>query len=174
MGFFQPLNILECEITTSSKSTLMSAKNFSSGKALASIRTSYGKNAISIFMAEVLYRSMSEGIEEDGVFDWCEKQIMLLDALEGNYANFHLYFLLDYAAAMGFSPSSENLLPFMDSDAKQVGDMLHLTMPEAMLVPLSGGHRSEICAKILRYLEFHLEVPLNIRSLPILGELFEI
>lgn len=172
MAFFQPLNILECELVPNPKSSMSSARNFASAKALGALRGSPAKNAISIFIAEVLYRSLSEGANESGLFDWCIKQIVTLDAIEGNYSNFHLYFLLEYASSMGFSPSTETLLPFMDSDASLMREFIRADMPQAMLIPLSGERRSEICAKILRYLEFHLEVPLNIRSLAILGELF--
>ena len=41
-----------------------------------------------------------------------------------------------------------------------------------MMMPLSGARRSAIAESLLRYLSAHLEVPLNIRSLSILGELY--
>lgn len=171
MPFFQPLSILDCDIADNPKSTLKNAKNFSDAHVLTGIRSSYGKNAISMFMAEVLYRALREGVEEPGLFEWCEGEIMLLDALEGNYANFHIRFLLDFAAAMGFSPSYEALLPFLEDSAAAARDFLQCDAADAMVIQLTGAKRSELCARLLKYISFHLETNLNIKSLEVLQEI---
>ena len=41
-----------------------------------------------------------------------------------------------------------------------------------MLIPLSGADRNKIAEDILRYLEFHTESSINVRSLRVLHELF--
>lgn len=171
MAFFQPLNILDCEISSNPKSSLARASGFASAHPLTGIRSSYGKNAISMFMAEVLFRAVREGIEENGLFEWMEREILLLDALDGNYANFHIRFLLDFAAAMGFSPSMEALMPFLENSSAVAGRFLSCDTADSMLIPLSGRERSELCAKLLKYLEFHLESALNVRSLAVLQEI---
>lgn len=170
-AFFQPLNILDCEIAANPKSSLFRASAFQSAHPLAGIRSSYGKNAISMFMAEVLFRALREDADESGLFEWMESEILLLDALEGSYANFHIRFLLDFAAAMGFSPSMEALLPFMEECGAAAGTFLRCSPADSMLVPLNGTQRSFLCTRLLKYLEFHLESKLNIRSLAILQEL---
>ena len=172
ISFFQPLNILECMVSANPKSSLSAASKFHSRKALNGLRSSYGKGAISMFLAEVLYRSIREGMKDDGLYDWCIQEILLLDSLEGDFANFHIRFLLDYAAASGFGADYDKLLPFMEEDAADIAKFLRCSWAEAMFIPLKGGQRSTICRKLIRYLEFHLEVPLNIRSLSVLGELF--
>lgn len=171
MPFFQPLSMLDCEITENPRSQLYNASAFSDAHPLVGLRSSYGKNAISMFMAEVLYRALREGVEEPGLFEWCEKEIMLLDALEGSYANFHICFLLDFAAAMGFSPSYDALLPFLEDSAAVAHEFLQRNATDAMLLPITGTRRSELCARLLKYLECHLEAPLNIRSLAVLQEI---
>lgn len=172
MPYFQPLNILTCDIAENPKSQLFSAKNFSEAVPLSGIRCSMGRNAISMFMAEVLYRATREGTEEPGLYEWCRQEILILESLRSDYANFHILFLLDFAAAMGFSPSFENLLPFMDEKAADIRTLLGGNFAESMLVPMNGEKRNDICAKLLSYLEFHLETPLRIRSLSVLAELF--
>lgn len=172
MPYFQPLNILACDIADNPKSQLYSAKNFSEAEALTPIRMSMGRNAISMFMAEVLYRATREGTEEPGLYEWCRQEILLLGSLQSDYANFHILFLLDLAAAMGFKPSMENLMPFMDDKTSDIRLLLSGNFAESMLIPMNGEKRNEICARLLRYLEFHLETPLRIRSLSVLSELF--
>ena len=171
MAFFQPLNILDCEISPNPKSSLFKASGFASAHSLTGIRSSYGKNAISMFMAEVLFRALREETGETGLFEWMEGEILLLDALEQSYANFHIRFLLDFAAAMGFSPSMDALMPFLEDSCTVAGEFLRSGVADSMLIPLNGRERSQLCAKLLKYLEFHLESALNIRSLSVLQEL---
>lgn len=171
--FFQPLNILDCEIAENPKSSLFGAGSFFSAHPLTGIRGNYAKNAISIFVAEVLFRAIHEGSQDSGLYDWCVSEILLLDALEKDFANFHIRFLMDFAAALGFSPSLEALLPFMDNAATVAAEMVSGNFADSMLVRLSGAQRNELCARILKYIESHIESPLNIRSLQVLGELFQ-
>ena len=171
MPFFQPLSILDCDTSDNPKSSLRNAKNFSDAHTLAGIRSSYGKNAISMFMAEVLFRAVREGSDEPGLFDWCESEIILLNELEGNYANFHIRFLLDFAAAMGFSPSFEALAPFLDGNMAIAREFLQCSAADAMLIRLNGDGRSELCERLLKYLSFHLELSLHIKSLDVLREI---
>ena len=173
MALFLPLNILEADITENPKSTLWSARNFSSRTPLSGIRDSVYKNAMTMFMAEVLFRVLKEGAVEEGLFDWCCGQILTLDAIERDYSNFHLLFLLGLASALGFRPQFEALLPFVESRRPvEIKKLLTLPPGEALLVPLTGEVRTAICEDILRYLSFHCEAPINIRSLPVLRELF--
>lgn len=173
IAFFQPLALLDCTVTENPKSQLMSAGSFSSAAPLSGIRDSAIKNAMSMFMAEVLLRCLREGVEENGIFDWCQGEILLLDAMKADYSNFHIRFLLDLASALGFSPSYEDLLPFMEDSAAKMLCIIQKDKASSMLVPLSGKERSTICERLLKYLEFHLETAVHIRSLDILRELFQ-
>ena len=49
---------------------------------------------------------------------------------------------------------------------------LGATFSESMLIPLSGADRNAIAEELVHYLEFHTELPLNIRSLKVLRELY--
>lgn len=172
-AFFQPLNILDCSTTRSPKSSLISASDFSSAVSLNGIRNSYSKNAISIFMAEVLFRSLHEGFLDDGLFDWCAAQIMVLNAMERDFSNFHIRFLMDLSSTLGFKAGFEDLLPYMENSTDVATRMADGDFAEAMLLGMNGEQRTRLCANILKYLENHLETPLHIRSLPILNELFQ-
>lgn len=171
MPFFQPLNILDCDVAENQKSRLYRVSSFVNVAPLAGIRSSYGKNAISMFISEVLYRALREDMNDSGLFVWCQEEILLLDALQADYANFHIRFLLDFAAAMGFSPSYEALLPFLDDNASLAGEFLRRDAADSMLIPISGVRRSDLCVRLLKYLECHLEAPLKIRSLAVLQEI---
>lgn len=172
MSLFLPLNILEADVTDSGKPGLLPVKNISIGRPLMGIRNNLFKNTMTMFLSEVLYRVVKEGTAEPGLYEWCERQIMLLDAMETDFSNFHLRFLLELSIALGFSPQSEDLRPFLGDNQLFIEQFMSTSFAESMLMPLSGILRNEICEGVLRYIEYHLESTLTINSLKVLRELF--
>ena len=172
MAMFQPLSVLDAEIKENPRSDLWRVHALSASHPLTGIRTSAAKNAMTLFMSEVLYRTVRDGAREEGLFEWCERSILTLDALEGDYANYHLRFLLEFAAALGFSPSLEDLMPFAGERLGELRALLQSDFGACMLIPLNGETRSEIAEILLRYLGYHTETRIEARSLRVLRELF--
>jgi DNA repair protein RecO (recombination protein O) len=127
---------------------------------------------MTMFLSEVLYRVVKEGISETGLYEWCERQILLLDAMESDFSNFHIRFLLELTIELGFSPKVEDLRPFLGDNQSVIEKFMSISFAESMLMPLSGSLRNEICEGVLRYIEYHLESTLTINSLKVLRELF--
>lgn len=171
-ALYLPFSILNAEVIENRKSDLWRLRGISAVHALDGIRASADKNAITLFMSEVLYRAIQEGAVEDGLFDWCEKSILTLDALQGDFANYHLRFLMELAGALGFSPGFDSIAPFAGENLQIISALLSADLPSFMVYPLSGARRSAIAETLLRYLSAHLEIPLNIRSLAVLSELY--
>lgn len=172
MSLFLPLNILEADIQESSKTTLFTAKNLSARYPLSGIRGNLYKNSMTMFMSEVLFRVLKESVYEHGIYEWCEKNILFLDAVETDFSNFHIRFLLELTVALGFSPESRDLRPFVGEHFPIVDRFMKESFAESMLIPLSGKVRNELAEEILRYIEFHTESALNVNSLKVLHELF--
>ena len=174
-GLLSPLNILEgvAAVNPASSSAMMSVGSLATSYRLPELRGNLYKASISMFMSEVLFRALRDGANEDGLYDWCVKKILLLDAVQGNFSNFHLLFLLELAGVLGFRPSFADISPFVLTDELPVAEqLLQLDFEEAMLVPMTGSVRSSLIDSFLRYIETHLEYPLNIRSAAVLKELF--
>lgn len=172
MAMFLPLNILEAEVTENLKSDLWHARNFVSVSPLNGIRSDMRKNTMTLFMSEVLYRVVKDQTNEDGLAQWLKGQILTLDALESDFVNFHLMFLLGLCAALGFDPDVAGLAPFADKRLVQLEALLRLPFTEALLMPLSGIDRNAIAESILRYIEYHTESAVNVRSLAVLREIY--
>lgn len=172
MSLFMPLNILEAEVSSNPKSELWFARGFTCLSPLNGIRGNIYKNTMTLFMGEVLFRVVRELEPEDGLADWLKGQILTLDALQGDFSNFHLLFLLGLCSALGFSPGMEDLAPFAGERYDSVRDLLTLSFEEALLVPLNGAARNEIAESILRYISHHTESSLNVRSLAVLRDIF--
>ena len=171
-SLFLPLTVLEADITESSRSKLYTARNLSSKYPLNGIRGNMFKNSMTLFMSEVLYLAVKEGCNEQGLYEWCEKSIQLLDSIESDFSNFHIRFLLELAIALGFSPEAQDLRPFTGDHFPIVERFIQDSFAESMLIPLSGQVRNEIAEEILRYIEFHSESAVNVNSLKVLRELF--
>ena len=171
-ALFQPLSILSGVYTENTKSELWRIGSLKAECPLLGVRTSVGKNAMTMFLGEVLFRALRDGVNEEGLYEWLRGSLLTLDALAGDWANFHLRFLLELCGALGFSPTIQDLAPFVGERYDQVHKLLTLSYTESLLLPLSGEMRNEIAGMLLDYLGFHLEMNLNIRSLRVLRELF--
>ena len=172
MSLFLPLNIIEAEVVQSTKSSLYTARGLSSACPLMGIRSSILKNSMTMFISEVLYRAVKEGYAEQGLYDWCRKSIVMLDAMEADFSNFHIRFLLELAVVLGFSPQAEDLKHFTGQNHHLVSGFMKVSFAESMLIPMTGAVRNELAEGILKYIEYHTESAINVNSLKVLRELF--
>ena len=172
MSLYLPLNILEATVTENPKSSLWNMGKISARFPLFGIRDNLYKNMITLFMSEVLLRTVKEGAQEEGLYDWCVRSVLTLDSLMSNFANFPVRFLLELSEALGFRPELEDVAPFAGEQLGAMQAFLSSDFAEAMLVPLSGEARNTLSDSLLRYLEFHTESAINVRSLKVLRELF--
>lgn len=172
MSLFLPLNILEADVVENPRSDLWSIKNIHALNALNGIRGNLHKNTMTLFLAEVLFRTLQEGANENGLYEWCVGSILTLDALPADFANFHIRFLLELSGAMGFRPSFQDIAPFAGDKAVILKPFLETSFSESMLIPLSGEVRNSLCEILIRYLEFHTEQPIRVKSLDVLRELY--
>jgi DNA repair protein RecO (recombination protein O) len=171
-ALFLPLNILEAEVLENPKSELWSIRNIQARDTLNGIRSNLHKNTMTLFLSEVLFRALREGAGEEGLYEWCVGSILTLDALQADFANYHIRFLLELAGALGFRPSFVDIAPFAGENAPLLKPFLESGFSESMLIPLSGRERSTLCEVLLGYLEYHTEQPLRVKSLAVLRELY--
>lgn len=170
-ALFAPLNILEAEIVVNPKSDLWRAHAFSVVNPLNGIRMDVRKNTVALFISEVLYRTLKDSDADDGLFEYLQKSILLLDSMEEGWSNFHLRWLLDYCSVLGFSPCAEDMAPFAGEQMSNIAKLLETPFAQSMMVPLTGADRSLIAEAILLYISCHFEYQINVRSLKILREL---
>ena len=66
----------------------------------------------------------------------------------------------------------DDIAPFAEKHLVQLKPFLTATFSESMLLPLRGEERNALCEDLLRYLEYHTESSINVRSLAVLREVF--
>ena len=173
MALFMPLSLLEGEVIENSKSDLWRLSEVCASVPLNGIRGDVRKNTMTLFLSEVLLRTLRDGANEPGLFDWCCRSILTLDAMESDFSNYHLRFLLEFAGALGFSPSLEDLMPFCGEHLEVVRSLLRSSAAESMLIPMSGAQRNAVAALLLDYIGYHIDSPIQVRSLAVLRELYK-
>ena len=171
-ALFLPLSIIDAEIIENPKSDLWRAGGISAVYPLNGLRSDMMKNAVSLFVSEVLFRTLRDGVYEDGLYAWVEHSILTLDSLGREYIpNFHLRFLLEFCSALGFLPSASDLAPYAGEQYSNIRGMLELPLAESLLLKLSGNDRNAMASSILQYLSAHTESAINIRSLSVLHDI---
>ena len=171
-SLLMPLSILEAEVTDTPKSELKTLRSCSARTPLNRIRGNLYKNSMTMFLSEVLFRTLREGAIEDGLVDWCVGSILTLDALESDFANFPIRFLAELAGCLGFRPTLEDIAPFSQERTALLAPFLQGSFGDSMLAPLNGATRNLLCEDLIRYLEFHTEQAIRIKSLSVLRELY--
>lgn len=74
---------------------------------LSSLPFDVRKSTISLFMAEVLYRLIRESEANEPLFDFVCRSVVQLDRMTEGISNFHLWFLVQLSAYLGFYPGNE-------------------------------------------------------------------
>ena len=96
----------------------------------------------------------------------------MLDAMETDFSNFHIRFLLELAVVLGFSPQVEDMRQFAGEHYHLAASFMKASLAESMLIPMTGVVRNELAEGILKYIEYHTESAINVNSLKVLRELF--
>lgn len=102
---FQSLNIIEFEAYNSVKSKLETIKTSSLILENQNLNFSIIKNALTFFVAEIIHLSLKEANPNKELFDYLFNQIHLLkNSKDEDLAEFHLYFMIEFAEHLGLAP----------------------------------------------------------------------
>ena len=102
---FQPLNTIEFEAYNSPKSKLETIKNSSLILENQSLNFSIIKNALTFFVAEVVHLSLKEANPNKELFNYLfNKTFLLKNSQDEDLAEFHLYFMIEFAEILGSAP----------------------------------------------------------------------
>lgn len=195
-ALLQPMSVVEFEGYQGRYSSLHSMRDTRNALVLKSLPFDSSKSAISLFMAEVLYRLVREETPNLPLFDFVSSSVEALDAIDGSnrgaIANFHLWFLVRLSEFLGFYPGGE----YSDGSVFDVAEgvfceqvpqhgnymcaassatlnaMMTLEGDGLGQVKLTGQARSQFVGDLLNFIGFHFDMVHNINSLKILQEVF--
>lgn len=109
-ALFQPLTLLDI-ISANSKGELRYLKEASVEYAYKSIPFEINKNAIVLFVCELLSKSIQDSETDTELFAFIHNAMTHLDDAESNYADFPIKFLIELSRHLGFAPNTSNYRP---------------------------------------------------------------
>ena len=145
-GKYSPLSIVQ--LTTDARSIRTAQLTFVPTSTL----TDPYKRTIALFISEILYHVLRHPMPDEPMFDFLTQSVIALDQTD-QPQNFHLQFLVDFAAKLGFA------LP--ESAIRCTTD------------PVTRKARQEALQALCNYFSEHVETFQTPRSLDVLMEVFD-
>ena len=191
-AFFQPLSLVEIEIQYFQNKDLQSLKDIAIPHPLHSLHTNVYKNAIVLFIGEMLYRSLRDGEPDEQLFNFASQSIELLDTMNDGFSNFHLLFTAHLSKYLGFFPENlySELTPFFNAKtasfefgrsvhsidrqtSKLFSDILTADFTDIGSLTLNKQFRTTILETIINFYLLHLPGMKEIKSLEVLKAVFD-
>lgn len=191
-SMLQPMFPLEFEGISTPHSQMDRMKDIRMAYPLGSLPFDVRKSTIALFMAEVLYKLIKEVEPNSPLFDFVINSVVALDSMEEGISNFHLWFLMQMSAFLGFYPANEyaggdffdivegSFTPLAPShnmvinrsNTELLARLMECQPCELAEIKLVRGQRADFLAAMLHYFGYHLDTVNKIQSLKILSEVF--
>ena len=191
---FQPAALLELVAYHNQFTNLQRIKEYKWAYLFQSLFSDVRKNAVALFMVELIYKCLKEPEENADLFYFIEDALMHLDvANEKVAANFPLFFAVHLSFFFGFRISNEfsEALPYLDleegifvsnqpshpnylqdKEAEITSYLLKISQPEDLSeLALNGEFRRRLLSAYEMYYAFHIPDFGSLKTLPVLREI---
>lgn len=110
-AFFQPLTLITLESRIKAGRDLQFMTELAVDVPFQSLHQHVQKNAIVIFISELLNKTVVEASPNPPLFEFVHHSLQWLDLQAGKFADFHLYFMVELSRFLGFYPSTQHYVP---------------------------------------------------------------
>jgi len=193
-ALLQPLSILDMEVEHLNNRDIQRIKEAKPDLTITQLHYHPAKNAIALFLSEVLYRIIQEREANRSLFDYLYQSIQWLDISNDGIANFHLAFLLQLSGYIGIHPNEKTYKTghFFDlsngvftetlpehnnylspKDSFIFERLLRINFENMSLYTFTRQERTNIIRHIIEYYRLHLSDFPEIKSLTIMQSLFD-
>jgi DNA repair protein RecO (recombination protein O) len=192
--FFQPSSILEMQVYHSELKNLQRIKDLSWSYLYRNILSDVTKNAVALYMVELLQKCLKQPEPNSDLFHFCETAFLQLDSSDIEItANFPLYFCMQLALFFGFRLQNNysdernlfncregnfanKILPndyFVEAGISyHISRLLKVSQPSDLLeIKLNKNIRKTILYALENYYAFHIPEFGVMKTLPVLHEL---
>lgn len=189
-AYFQPLTQLEIVANHRNKGTLETLREAKVSYHYQTLYADMAKNAMTLFLAELLGNSIREEERNDDLFQFLEASLQWLD-IHKEVANFHLYFMLSLTRYLGFYPdiyqidkpyfdlmegeftATESLNPMLKGENIYfLKSFLGINFDAIHTIKMKKTNRQDLLKSLILYFELHLQGFRKPRSLAVLNEVF--
>ena len=193
-ALIQPLSVIEMEVEHLNNRDFQRIKEVKQGLTVTQLHIHPVKNALSLFLSEVLYRIIQEKEPNRPLFDYLYRSIKWLDIADKGIANFHLTFLLQLSTYLGIHPNGgsykkgcffdlrngvfSEYLPdhnnYLNKEDSVVFErLLRINYENMALFAFTRHERAGIIRHIIEYYRLHLTDFPEIKSLTVMQSLFD-
>lgn len=190
--FFQPLTILEADLTRSPLQQLAQIKDARLAHPYSSLPFDGAKLSLGFFIAEFLIYATRDVRVEPLLYDFIENNLIWLDSTDRGIVNFHLMFMMRIIRFLGFQPDtdaySENAFfdlregcfspyaplhkDFLKPEEAQLMMLLmRMTPSNIHLFKLTRAERNRITDLCLHFCRLHIPQFGEMKALQVLREL---
>lgn len=152
------------------------------------------KSSILFFLAEVLSHALRTNERDEFLFQFLQESIMRLEVMERGVNNFHIAFLVRLSSFLGFDPnvydwSDAHYFDFRQAEytsqkplhAQYVGHyqadflktLCRINYRNLAYFRFSKAERKELLDRIIEYYSIHIQDFGDLKSLPVLHEIFD-
>ena len=178
MALFQPLTLLDMEVYSKPGKGLNRISELKCYFPYQHIPFDIAKSSIALFLSEVLNKVLKEEEANPILFQFLEDSLQFLDTCQENFENFHIQFLWNLTAFLGFSPSNgSEFYQQLALNRSEYGRPDHLEVLDRLIqsdygtpIVMTKNQRKELLGALIRYYQLHVESFGDLRSLQILQE----
>lgn len=194
MSLFQPLSILDMVVYEKEGRDIQNVKEVKAHLLYKSIPYEIKKSSMTIFLNEVILKSIREEEKNLNIFEFIYQSLLFLDEIDNNYQNFHLWFMTHFTRFLGFKNASNYDAQKQNIFDLQEGRFCSIPLPDSISIqpPLSQKFheiqndkqfgssvifdrtkRMNLLLKLQQYYQFHLPGFSDLKSLGILMEVMD-
>jgi DNA repair protein RecO (recombination protein O) len=189
---FLPLSLIEITASYHPGKEMQQLKEVRILSSLTSIYTHPIKNALTLFTAELLFKTLRQPEPEMHIYDFLEQTVLFLEQNDTKTVNFHLIFMIKLSGYLGFEPNQEEMSAryfdlmngvfltnkpmhshFLSIEMSTLFcNLLHLSFESGNKLILSREKRSELLNVLIEYYKLHIPDFHGLNSVSVLHEVF--
>lgn len=175
MALFQPLSLLEMEIYHKDGQEIHQIKEYKTSVVYQSIPFNQNKSAVTIFLAEILTKTLKDTHSNEYLLQFLFDSFTEFDLKKTDYQNFHLYFLMNLSAFLGYSVSNakEFAVELPVNLTSREFEILDKLINNENIV-IQNLERRVVLEKIMIWYKTHFDGLGKINSLEVLQEVFDV
>jgi DNA repair protein RecO (recombination protein O) len=193
INLLQHLSLLDMEVYIKQSRDLQRIREIRLYENFGAIPYDPVKNAVALFISEILYRTLHEQEANHPLFSYLINSVRILDLAEEGFASFHLIFMVGLARYLGFAPKNNysDSRQFFDicnaeftaekplhqwfiapESARYLSEVMGCSFDDMKRLKYNSKTRNILVSSILDYYRYHIQSMGEVKSFSVLREIF--
>lgn len=191
-ALFQPLSHIDLTSYSYKNNSLKVLKESKTFFHFENLHSDPIKITLSFFLSDLLHTTLKEEAPNPTLFHFIHQSLQILDNEKEQYANFHLWFMLQLTKFLGFYPNTDFIsLPYFclaegnfvstpsvescsETDSKLIKKFLTFDIENSLSLKINKLKRQNVLDILIKYYNLHDYTITQLKSLKTLKEIFEI